>query len=143
MDRAPKNLGLPIARGQFILFLDDDSHPQPGAIDAMLHHFAADPKLAAISFAVMLPNGAGECSEYPSVFIGCGVGLRKSAIDQVGGLPDEFFMQAEEYDLSLRLLAAGWPLRRCADLLVHHEKTPAAHHLRPHHAPSMSATICC
>jgi GT2 family glycosyltransferase len=121
-----KNLGLAVARGQFIVFLDDDSYPEPGAADAMVRQFLADPKLAAISFAVTLPDGASECSAYPTVFIGCGVGLRKSAIDQVGGLPDDFFMQAEEYDLSLRLLAAGWRIRRCPDLRVCHLKSPTA-----------------
>jgi GT2 family glycosyltransferase len=121
-----KNLALPLAAGEFIIFLDDDSYPEPGAIDAMVRQFQSDPKLGAISFAVTLPDGAGECSAYPTVFIGCGVGLRKSALDEVGGLPDDFFMQAEEYDLSLRLLAAGWRVRRCPDLRVHHKKTPVA-----------------
>jgi GT2 family glycosyltransferase len=121
-----KNLALPIARGEYIVFLDDDSHPEPGAIDAMIRYFQADPKLGAISFAVTLPSGAGECSAYPNVFIGCGAGLRKTAIDQAGGLPMEFFMQAEEYDLSLRLLAAGWRVRRFADLRVNHLKSPMA-----------------
>jgi hypothetical protein len=41
----------------------------------------------------------------------------------VGGLPDDFFMQAEEYDLSLRLLDAGWDVRRFEDLRVYHLKT--------------------
>jgi N-acetylglucosaminyl-diphospho-decaprenol L-rhamnosyltransferase len=121
-----KNLALPLARGEFIVFLDDDSYPEPGAIDAMVRQFKSDPKLGAISFAVTLPSGVGECSAYPTVFVGCGVGLRKSALDQVGGLPDDFFMQAEEYDLSLRLLAAGWRVRRCPDLRVAHKKSPVA-----------------
>ena len=49
-----------------------------------------------------------ECSAYPDVFIGCGTGFRRQALVEVGGLPEDFFMQAEEYDLSLRLLDAGW-----------------------------------
>jgi hypothetical protein len=44
----------------------------------------------------------------------------------VGGLPDDFFMQAEEYDLSLRLLNAGWQVQRFTDLRVQHLKTPSA-----------------
>jgi hypothetical protein len=35
-------------------------------------------------------------------------------------------MQAEEYDLSLRLLDAGWDIRRFVDLQVHHLKTSVA-----------------
>src|SRR5438552_2281060 len=34
-----KNEGLKIAQGEFIVFLDDDSYPEPGAIAQMLRHF--------------------------------------------------------------------------------------------------------
>lgn len=120
-----KNAGIRIARGRYLLFLDDDSSPEPGAVARMVEHFQRDPKLGAASFDVILPDGRRECSAYPAVFIGCGAGLRKSAVEGVGGLPDDFFMQAEEYDLSLRLLDAGWRVRTFADIRVHHEKSPA------------------
>jgi glycosyltransferase involved in cell wall biosynthesis len=121
-----KNLGVVRARGRFIVFLDDDSFPQPWAVQRMTQKFDADPKLGAVGFTVTLPDGSRECSAYPDVFIGCGVGLRREALEQVGGLPDDFFMQAEEYDLSLRLLDAEWNLRTFDDLHVTHLKTPAA-----------------
>jgi len=121
-----KNLALPNALGRYIVFLDDDSFPAPGAIARMIRHFEDDPQLGAATFTVELPDGSQECSAYPDVFIGCGVGLRRRALRLVGGLPDDFFMQAEEYDLSLRLLDGGWKVRRFEDLLVHHLKTPRA-----------------
>src|SRR5688572_5803311 len=121
-----KNAGLPLARGRFVVFLDDDSYPLPGSVARMVRHFEADPSLGAAVFDVQLPDGSGECSAYPNVFIGCGTGFRRRALAQVGGLPDDFFMQAEEYDLSLRLLAAGWDVRRFDDLHVAHLKTPTA-----------------
>jgi GT2 family glycosyltransferase len=121
-----RNAALPLAHGAFVVFLDDDSIPMPGSIERMIGHFAADPRLGAASFTVTLPDGSRECSAYPSVFIGCGVGLRRTAIEQVGGLPEDFFMAAEEYDLSLRLLAAEWDVRTLDDLHVMHLKTPGA-----------------
>lgn len=120
-----KNAALPHVAGRHVVFLDDDSHPLPGSIRRMIGHFQREPRLGAAGFDVRLPDGRRECSAYPSVFIGCGVGLRKAAIDQVGGLPDDFGMQAEEYDLSLRLLDAGWHVRTFTDLHVVHEKSPA------------------
>src|SRR5437762_11002823 len=121
-----KNEGLRIAQGAFVVFLDDDSYPQPGAIGRMIEHFRNDPALGAAVFTVTLPDGSRECSAYPDVFIGCGTGFRRAALDQVGGSPDDFFMQAEEYDLSLRLLDAGWSVRTFDDLHVTHLKTPGA-----------------
>ncbi len=84
------------------------------------------PQLGAAVFTVTLPDGSQECSAYPNVAIGCGTAFRAAALAEVGGLPDDFFMQAEEYDLSLRLLDAGWDVRRFDDLHVRHLKTPAA-----------------
>jgi GT2 family glycosyltransferase len=121
-----RNLALPLARGQFIVFLDDDSYPMPGSVQRMIEHFDAEARLGAASFTVTLPDGSRECSAYPNVFIGCGVGLRRTALVQVGGLPEDFFMAAEEYDLSLRLLAAGWDVLTLDDLHVSHLKTPGA-----------------
>ncbi|MGH7177443.1 MAG: glycosyltransferase family 2 protein [Tepidisphaeraceae bacterium] len=118
-----KNLALPLAQGRLVMFLDDDSYPQPGSMQRVIRHFEADPGLGAAVFDVVLPDGSRECSAYPDVFIGCGTAFRKRALAQVGGLPEDFFMQAEEYDLSLRLLDAGWSIRRFDDVRVSHRKT--------------------
>lgn len=121
-----KNDGLAIARGPYVVFLDDDSYPTPESLWRMLAHFAADKNLGAAVFDVTLPDGSHECSAYASVFIGCGTGFRREALQHVGGLPDDFFMQAEEYDLSLRLMDGGWKVERFTDLRVSHLKTPGA-----------------
>jgi GT2 family glycosyltransferase len=121
-----KNFAIPQTRGRYVVFLDDDSYPTPGSIQGMIRHFESDARLGAISFAAILPDGSEECSAYPDVFIGCGVGFRRRALVEVGGLPGDYFMQAEEYDLSLRLLDAGWDVRTIDELTVMHLKTPSA-----------------
>jgi GT2 family glycosyltransferase len=121
-----KNIALPHVRGDYIVLLDDDSFPEPDSVARMIRHFENHPNVGAATFIVSLPNGVNECSAYPNVCIGCGVGLRRETIEQVGGLPEDFFMQAEEYDLSLRLLNAGWEVETFDDLHVRHLKTPVA-----------------
>jgi GT2 family glycosyltransferase len=121
-----KNLALDGALGQYVVFLDDDSYPEPGSVGRMIEHFDADPKLGAATFTITLTDGRRECSAYPDVFIGCGVGFRRRVLRMLGGLPNDFFMQAEEYDLSLSLLDAGWRVRTFDDLHVTHLKTPLA-----------------
>lgn len=121
-----KNIALPSTQAKYVVFLDDDSYPLGDSLRRMIAHFEADASLGAAGFNVSLPDGSRECSAYPNVFIGCGVGFRRDALLQVGGLPADFFMQAEEYDLSLRLLNAGWAVRSFSDLHVAHLKTPNA-----------------
>jgi GT2 family glycosyltransferase len=121
-----RNLAMQKSRGRIVMMIDDDSYPMPGAMRRMLGKFEADSRLGAAVFGVTLPDGREEASAYPNVFIGCGTALRRRALDEVGMLPADFFMQAEEYDLSLRLLDGGWEVQRFDDLWVHHLKTPTA-----------------
>ncbi len=121
-----KNVAILHTLGRYVVFLDDDSFPQPHSVARMVWRFETSPRLGAAVFTVTLPDGSRECSAYPDVFIGCGTGFRRRALVEVGGLPRDFFMQAEEYDLSLRLLAAGWDVRTFDDLHVTHLKTPGA-----------------
>ncbi len=125
-----KNLALREAVGKYAVFLDDDSYPMPGSIQRMIEHFEADPQLGGAIFTITLPDGSQECSAYPNVFIGCGTGFRRHVVEQVGGLPEDYFMAAEEYVLSLRLMDAGWDIRRFDDLHVTHLKTPSARNSR-------------
>ena len=121
-----KNVGLSNASGQYIVFLDDDSFPTPGTIARMITRFRSDLRLGAAVFTITLPDGSRECSAYPDVYIGCGTGFPREALEAAGGLPDDFFMAAEEYDLSLRLLDAGWQVRTFDDLHATHLKTPGS-----------------
>ena len=121
-----KGYALPQTRGEFTVFLDDDSCPHPGSVARMIERFESDERLGAAGFRAHLPDGNEECSALPSVFIGCGVGFRTAALREVGGLDTELFMQAEEYDLSFRLVNAGWRVRTFHDLHVDHLKTPQA-----------------
>ncbi len=121
-----KAYGVDVARGRYVVFLDDDSNPHPGSVARMIERFEDDPKLGAAGFAVHLPDGGQEGGALPGVFVGCGVGLRAEALRVVGGLDRSFFMQAEEYDLAFRLVGAGWRVKVFDDLHVDHLKTPCA-----------------
>lgn len=126
MGSCAKAVGVDRARSPLLLFLDDDSYPRPGCLSRMLRAFEEHRNLAAAGFTVHLPDDSQECSALPHVFVGCGVGLRTRAVRHVGGLDRTFFMQAEEYDLSFRLLQAGMQVEIFADLQVDHLKSPQA-----------------
>jgi GT2 family glycosyltransferase len=121
-----KAYGVTRARGQYIVFLDDDSCPRVDSLSRMIERFEEDAELGAAGFTVHLPDGGQESGALPGVFVGCGVGFRASALREVGGLDSSFFMQAEEYDLCFRLAGAGWKVGVFDDLHVDHRKTATA-----------------
>lgn len=121
-----KSLGVQRATGEFSLFLDDDSWPRLGCIERMIEHLRGDRYLGAVGFQVHLPDGTRESSALPNVFVGCGVGFRTQMLRDIGSLDPSLFMQAEEYDLAFRMVAAGWRVECFEDCHVEHLKTPAA-----------------
>ncbi len=102
------NLNLARARGDYILMLDNDSAPREGALQGMVRAFERDPRLGAVAFRVRLPGGGEQSVGTHCVFQGCGVGFRTALLRRVGGYPRGFVFGAEEYDISFRILAAGY-----------------------------------
>ncbi len=119
---AARNLAMQRADGDVITLLDDDSYPTGDAIARIVERFDTSPTTGAIVGRVVLPDGRCEASALPGVMIGCASSLRRSVVDRVGGFAPEFFIQAEEYDLSFRLWAAGFSVERYEDLLFRHDK---------------------
>jgi GT2 family glycosyltransferase len=105
-----RNLALKHARGEILLFLDDDVFIEPHHAQRMLQVFAEDPETGAVAFRIF--NGdREEASLLPSVFHGCAVGIRRNALAKVGGYPRGYMYYAEEYHVAFRLLEYGYRLR--------------------------------
>lgn len=117
-----RNHAFPVARGRYVVLLDDDSYPAPGAIAAALNYLSRRPRVAAVVARVVLPNGKSEAPAFPFVLLGGASVVRKSVLDEVGGFAAEFFRQAEEYELSFRIWKAGHRIERFEDLIFHHDK---------------------
>jgi GT2 family glycosyltransferase len=128
-----RNHGFKKARGRYVCLLDDDSYPEPGTIAKAIAHLEQTPKSAAVVGRVVLPDGSLEGPAMPCVLLGGASVVRKSVLDQTGGFSPEFFRQAEEYDLSFRILRLGHAIDRFEDVVFRHEKvavgrTPAVVH---------------
>ena len=120
---AARNIANREARGEFILQLDDDSNPLPGRVEpAMRLLDDSGPDIAGMTSQVVKPDRSLENTPLlPTVFHGCGVLFRKSALDVVGDLyPEDFLFYGEEYWSTLLLMSYGFVLKHMDSFRVCH-----------------------
>jgi GT2 family glycosyltransferase len=127
---ARRSEGFELARGRYILQLDDDSAPvDPDALRRAVTHMESRAQAGALAFRIF--NG----SQMPKVlppqqtrlvcsFVGCGVLLRAEAVRTVGGYVPFFGNEWEEEEFGLRLLRAGWAIDFFPEVLIHHRVSP-------------------
>jgi GT2 family glycosyltransferase len=139
-----RNAAVDACAGDVVLFLDDDGwYPEPAALGAhVAARFAADPRLAVLSFRVLDPAGgpggrwyvprlrAGhpERSSVVTTFAGGACAIRRSAYLEADGLPTAFFFAHEETDLSWRLIDRGYRLEYDAAATMCHPTVANARH---------------
>lgn len=130
------DFGAAAADAEIVIKLDDDSHLVTDSLDILTTRFAAEPDLGAIPLAV--EGGPFPCPDRPAYhrgtsvgFIGCGVAFRKAALQRAGGHDPNFFIYADEWDLSVRILAAGYEIDREASIRVVHRVAQTAGRTSP------------
>lgn len=112
-----RNFGFRHCRGKYIYCLDDDGWLKPDAVELAVRRADSDPRIAVVMSRIhesengclvrTLPENRDQPVYQASFCGGCSL-LRRAALEEVGGFPDDFFRQAEEEDLAIRLLDAGW-----------------------------------
>jgi GT2 family glycosyltransferase len=128
-------------RGRHVIALDNDAEfDGPDLVARAVAALDAEPALAAIAFrilrfvdreddlsswgypAALLPR-AGETFDV-CTFVGAGHAIRRSAFEATGGYDDALHFTWEEFDLSLRFIAAGQAVRYRGDLRILHKVSP-------------------
>ena len=122
--------GFLLAKGDYIVELDDDSAPvAPDALSLAVAFMEDNPRVGVLGFHIcnspVLPEEYSRPeAKYASNFVGCGALFRTAAVRQVGGYQAFFEGEWEESEFSLRLLKAGWSIRFFPDVLIHHRVSP-------------------
>lgn len=120
------------ASGEFLLILDDDARPAPGALRAALAALRADPAAAALTLLPIHP--ATRRAEWPFAthaserfpIMGCANLVRAAAWRAVGGYEPAFFLYRNDVDLALSLLGSGRKVLFDPALFALHDSPAAA-----------------
>ena len=150
---APENLGVSrgrnyavsLSRAPILFFLDDDALIRNGdALRQILSIFDTPSDGRAVGIAAFkvyyaatleLQENAfphkrfAERKDWPhfdtAYFSGCAHAIRRTVFDEVGVYPEDFFYGMEEYDLSYRVLDAGYSIRYDNRVVILHKESPA------------------
>jgi len=141
------NAGAAIASGERLVFLNNDTEPRPGWLEALLGHAEAHPDAWVVGAKLLYPSGAvqhagiaigqdgyphnlyaGFPAAHPAAsrprrlqaVTGACVMVSRSAFERVGGFDESFFNAMEDVDLCLRIGEAGGEIHYCPQAEVVH-----------------------
>lgn len=125
--RMPSNIGIEAinracvkALGEYVLVLDDDSHPVDRAcLDRIIQLFDSEGNIGAIACRIESASGKrvrewhlpdnDEYCQSPA-FIGCGFAIRKKLFERTGFFPADFFLYQNEIEVAIRIRLAGYEI---------------------------------
>lgn len=137
--RLHRNLGCPEGRnvalanctGDVIFSLDDDGWLAPDTLQVCVDKFRSDPGIGIVGCRIVPPDQASTAADSETgdmvtvKFSGGAAAHRKETFASAGYYPTDFFRQAEEGDLALRVIDNGYTIIRCSRAIMYHERPPA------------------
>jgi GT2 family glycosyltransferase len=136
-----RNFAIAEAKAPLLFMLDDDCElAEKNALQTIHQLFAAKPNLGIVSIKVeYFSNRQMQINAFPHkqfkryqnqsqfetyYFAGGAHIVRKQVMDEVGYYPATFFYGMEEYDLSFRILNAGYTIEYNAGITMLHKESP-------------------
>jgi GT2 family glycosyltransferase len=121
-----RNAAYRLARGEFLINLDDDSIPPSDIVARTREAFARFPKAGVIAYRIVHPetgdvqNDNGPHAVEVGNFHGAGYAIDRRTLEAVGLLDETCWFAAEEIEYSIRLRRAGGTVMFVPDIVVLH-----------------------
>jgi GT2 family glycosyltransferase len=147
------NLGIRAAKGDYLFIVNNDTEFTPGLIEGLLEIFEKYPDagMASPKFHYFFHKGTIEYAGYENVnvftgrngMIGCrekdegqydevrtthyvhggAMMVPKKVIEEVGGIPEQFFLYYEEFDWSVQIKKKGYKIYYQPQSLIYHKES--------------------
>lgn len=147
------NVGIAVSTGKYILLLNNDTEVEPGFIEPMIELFEQNPDIGAVSpkikffhnpgiiqyagFTRMNPftlrmnavgsrqpdNGLYDRSEETCFAHGCAMMVPRRVINEVGLMPEAYFLYYEEHDWSTAIKRKGYKIYYQPLSVVYHKES--------------------
>jgi GT2 family glycosyltransferase len=143
------NAGIRSAAGEVIALLNNDTEVDPGWVAALVDLLDRHPEVGLVASKMLLfdrrdtlhtagdyyrldgvpgnrgvwQRDEGQYDEEAYVFSACGgsAAYRRTMLDEIGLLDEDFFFSCEDVDLAWRAQLAGWRCRYTPDAVVYHK----------------------
>lgn len=118
------NEGFKVAKGEYVLVLDDDAYPENRTILNGMDFMIRNEKVGVVAYNVLdTSRNLSQTSTYKAPyldFIGCGALLRKGIFTKLNGFDPKIFVFAHELDYSIRMLNLGYHIEYLPHSIVVH-----------------------
>ena len=147
----PNNIGAKIAKGEYLLFLNNDTVTTTNFISEMVKVLEKDEKIAICQSLLLKPDGnidssgdfidkmgivynsktkIDEIKEISSAR-GASMLIRKKIFDKLGGFDEKFFFSFEDVDLGWRSWILGYKVVIVPNSIVYHSAGKTSSNLKP------------
>ncbi|MCK6690756.1 MAG: glycosyltransferase [Thermoanaerobaculia bacterium] len=133
-----RNLGMKMANGEIVAYIDDDAYPDPDWLYYLGRMFVTT-DFAAIGGPNISPPSPGfiaDCVDHtpgaPTHVLlsdteaehipGCNMAFRRTCLEKIGGFDIQFRAAGDDVDVCWKIQDAGWRIGYCAAALVWHHR---------------------
>jgi len=121
------NEGFKVAKGEYVLVLDDDSYPDKSSVLKAVQVFDKNNQLGIIAYNIInlrLSNSETETfAQKPRFFVGCGALIKTRVLNKIGFYNEQYFIYFHELDYSARCYDAGYEILYLSSVSVFHNQS--------------------